>query len=167
MLAWLKFKCNFKFSPFYRDRKILEFTCHTAFFASIVIVQWADLIICKTRKLSVFQQGMSNWVMNFGLCFETGKKHGSVEQFDEFFARKKSSIIFRIFFVKLHKSEGIFFVATIFFSWNHKYYSTFPPYSFGLCSVLYSWHGQRFEDVPLENQLVVASYSIFYLDLVS
>jgi len=55
----------------YRDRKILEFTCHTAFFASIVIVQWADLIICKTRKLSVFQQGMSNWVMNFGLCFET------------------------------------------------------------------------------------------------
>merc|ERR1711981_1503623 len=55
----------------YRDRKILEYTCHTAFFASIVIVQWADLIICKTRKLSVFQQGMSNWVMNFGLCFET------------------------------------------------------------------------------------------------
>merc|ERR1711981_1198651 len=55
----------------YRDRKILEYTCHTAFFASIVIVQWADLIICKTRKLSVFQQGMSNRVMNFGLCFET------------------------------------------------------------------------------------------------
>merc|ERR1712226_1785913 len=55
----------------YRDRKILEYTCHTAFFASIVIVQWADLVICKTRKLSVFQQGMSNWVMNFGLLFET------------------------------------------------------------------------------------------------
>merc|ERR1712088_324022 len=55
----------------YKDRKILEFTCHTAFFASIVIVQWADLIICKTRKLSVFQQGMKNWVMNFGLVFET------------------------------------------------------------------------------------------------
>merc|ERR1711962_754875 len=31
----------------YRDRKILEYTCHTAFFVSIVIVQWADLIICK------------------------------------------------------------------------------------------------------------------------
>jgi len=55
----------------YRDRKILEFTCHTAFFVSIVVVQWADLIICKTRKLSVFQQGMSNWFMNFGLFFET------------------------------------------------------------------------------------------------
>merc|ERR1712223_769013 len=55
----------------YRDRKVLEYTCHTAFFVSIVIVQWADLIICKTRMNSVFQQGMSNWVMNFGLCFET------------------------------------------------------------------------------------------------
>ena len=55
----------------YRDRKILEYTCHTAFFVSIVVVQWADLIICKTRKNSVFQQGMNNWVMNFGLVFET------------------------------------------------------------------------------------------------
>jgi sodium/potassium-transporting ATPase subunit alpha len=55
----------------YTDRKILEYTCHTAFFVSIVIVQWADLIICKTRKLSVFQQGMKNWFMNFGLVFET------------------------------------------------------------------------------------------------
>merc|ERR1711874_393923 len=55
----------------YRDRKILEYTCHTAFFVSIVIVQWADLIICKTRKNSVFQQGMKNHFMNFGLFFET------------------------------------------------------------------------------------------------
>merc|ERR1712223_1047663 len=55
----------------YADRKILEYTCHTAFFVSIVIVQWADLIICKTRKLSVFQQGMKNHFMNFGLVFET------------------------------------------------------------------------------------------------
>ena len=55
----------------YKDRKILEYTCHTAFFASIVVVQWADLIICKTRKNSVFQQGMMNYVMNFGLVFET------------------------------------------------------------------------------------------------
>ena len=55
----------------YSDRKQLEFTCHTAFFVSIVVVQWADLIICKTRKNSVFQQGMKNWVMNFGIFFET------------------------------------------------------------------------------------------------
>merc|ERR1712007_352499 len=37
----------------YADRKKLEYTCHTAFFVSIVVVQWADLIICKTRKLGV------------------------------------------------------------------------------------------------------------------
>ncbi len=55
----------------YRDRKILEYTCHTAFFVSIVVVQWADLIICKTRKNSVFQQGMKNWILNFGIVFET------------------------------------------------------------------------------------------------
>merc|ERR1712223_1603581 len=55
----------------YADRKVLEYTCHTAFFVSIVVVQWADLIICKTRKNSVFQQGMKNHFLNFGLFFET------------------------------------------------------------------------------------------------
>lgn len=55
----------------YYNRKILEYTCHTAFFISIVIVQWADLIICKTRRNTVLQQGMKNWTLNFGLLFET------------------------------------------------------------------------------------------------
>ena len=48
----------------YNQRKILEYTCHTAFFVSIVVVQWADLIICKTRRLSLFHQGMK-WVEFF------------------------------------------------------------------------------------------------------
>ncbi|MEQ2161417.1 Sodium/potassium-transporting ATPase subunit alpha-1 [Goodea atripinnis] len=55
----------------YEQRKIVEFTCHTAFFVSIVIVQWADLIICKTRRNSVFQQGMKNKILIFGLFEET------------------------------------------------------------------------------------------------
>ncbi|CAK9303684.1 unnamed protein product [Gordionus sp. m RMFG-2023] len=55
----------------YTNRKILEHTCHTAFFVSIVVVQWADLIICKTRMNSLFKQGMRNWVLNFALVFET------------------------------------------------------------------------------------------------
>eukprot|EP00357_Protocruzia_adherens_P031132 CAMPEP_0115014404 /NCGR_PEP_ID=MMETSP0216-20121206/26055_1 /TAXON_ID=223996 /ORGANISM="Protocruzia adherens, Strain Boccale" /LENGTH=1142 /DNA_ID=CAMNT_0002384131 /DNA_START=450 /DNA_END=3878 /DNA_ORIENTATION=- len=42
-----------------------------AYFVSIVCVQWADLLICKTRKLSIAQQGMKNMIMNFGLCSET------------------------------------------------------------------------------------------------
>jgi len=55
----------------YDARKQLEFTCHTAFFVSIVVVQWADLIICKTRRNSLFQQGMRNHALTFGLFFET------------------------------------------------------------------------------------------------
>ncbi|XP_029375823.1 LOW QUALITY PROTEIN: sodium/potassium-transporting ATPase subunit alpha-1-like [Echeneis naucrates] len=55
----------------YERRKIVEFTCHTAFFASIVIVQWADLIICKTRRNSIIQQGMKNRILIFGLFEET------------------------------------------------------------------------------------------------
>jgi len=55
----------------YAQRKILEFTTHTAFFTSIVIVQWADLIICKTRKNSIIHQGMMNHHLTFGLFFET------------------------------------------------------------------------------------------------
>ncbi|RZF40041.1 hypothetical protein LSTR_LSTR002444 [Laodelphax striatellus] len=55
----------------FTNRKILEYTCHTAFFIAIVVVQWADLIICKTRYNSIFHQGMSNWILNFGMVFET------------------------------------------------------------------------------------------------
>ncbi|KAK1169893.1 sodium/potassium-transporting ATPase subunit alpha-1-like [Acipenser oxyrinchus oxyrinchus] len=55
----------------FEQRKIVEFTCHTAFFVSVVVVQWADLIICKTRRNSVFQQGMKNKILIFGLFEET------------------------------------------------------------------------------------------------
>ena len=36
-----------------------------------MIVQWACLLICKTRKNSLFQQGMRNCQLNFSLFFET------------------------------------------------------------------------------------------------
>ncbi|XP_027468591.1 sodium/potassium-transporting ATPase subunit alpha-4 isoform X4 [Zalophus californianus] len=55
----------------YEQRKVLEFTCHTAFFVSIVVAQWADLIICKTRHNSVFHQGMKNKILIFGIMEET------------------------------------------------------------------------------------------------
>ncbi|XP_049854932.1 sodium/potassium-transporting ATPase subunit alpha-like [Schistocerca gregaria] len=51
----------------YEARKDLEYMCHTAFFVAIVVVQWADLLICKTRKVSLLQQGMRNWPLNLGL----------------------------------------------------------------------------------------------------
>jgi len=54
------------------DQRVnLEQSAHTAFFVSIVLVQWADLIISKTRRLSIFQHGMRNKVLNFALVFET------------------------------------------------------------------------------------------------
>lgn len=55
----------------YHARKKLEYTCHTAFFVAIVVVQWADLIVCKTRRNSLIHQKMKNHVLNFGLVFET------------------------------------------------------------------------------------------------
>lgn len=53
------------------SRKRLEYTGQTAFFVTIVVLQWGNLIIGKTRKLSIIQQGMDNHVLNFGLIFET------------------------------------------------------------------------------------------------
>ncbi|MCP9263813.1 Sodium/potassium-transporting ATPase subunit alpha [Dirofilaria immitis] len=38
-------------------------------FYAIVVVQWADLLISKTRYNSIVQQGMSNWILNMGLLF--------------------------------------------------------------------------------------------------
>lgn len=51
----------------YQQRKVLEFTCHTAFFVSIVIVQWTDLIICKTRRNSLLHQGMTYVYLFFSI----------------------------------------------------------------------------------------------------
>lgn len=55
----------------YNDRKILEYTSNSAYFIAIVVVQWADLLICKTRRLSIFEQGFKNNVLNFSMIFET------------------------------------------------------------------------------------------------
>ena len=43
----------------------------SGYLVSIVCVQWADLMICKTRNLSLSQQGMINSFGYFGLFFET------------------------------------------------------------------------------------------------
>jgi magnesium-transporting ATPase (P-type) len=42
----------------------------TSFLISIIVAQWTDVMICKTRVLSVFQQGMYNFVLNIGLVEE-------------------------------------------------------------------------------------------------
>eukprot|EP00730_Choanoeca_flexa_P001989 TRINITY_DN10871_c0_g1_i1.p1 TRINITY_DN10871_c0_g1~~TRINITY_DN10871_c0_g1_i1.p1 ORF type:complete len:1130 (+),score=306.97 TRINITY_DN10871_c0_g1_i1:51-3440(+) len=55
----------------YDDRKRVEYAAQTSYFVSIVIVQWADIIICKTRMLSIVHQGMRNKNLNQALLFET------------------------------------------------------------------------------------------------
>ncbi|XP_050440873.1 sodium/potassium-transporting ATPase subunit alpha isoform X1 [Adelges cooleyi] len=55
----------------YQDRKSLEYTCHTGFFIAIVVVQWANLIVCKTRRNSIAHQGMRNMALNFSIIFTT------------------------------------------------------------------------------------------------
>lgn len=53
------------------DRADILARGNTAYFISIIIVQWADLMICKTRIKSLFTQGMTNIFMNWALLFET------------------------------------------------------------------------------------------------
>jgi len=61
---------NQKFpNPDYQKNALIY--AQTAYFICIIVVQWADLMISKTRKLSIFEQGMRNGFMNFGLVFET------------------------------------------------------------------------------------------------
>jgi len=57
-------------SPICYSTEALKFA-QSGYLVSIVCVQWADLMICKTRNLSLAQQGMSNSFGNFGLFSET------------------------------------------------------------------------------------------------
>lgn len=81
--------CVSVFNQTYEQRKIVEFTCHTSFFVSIVVVQWADLIICKTRRNSLFQQGMKYvvWEKDMCLCWQKQMNYffNNVKRLDTFF----------------------------------------------------------------------------------
>lgn len=55
----------------YEDRKLLEYSCHAGFFFTIVVMQWVTLITSRSSRLSIFQRGMGNWVLNFAILFET------------------------------------------------------------------------------------------------
>merc|ERR1719313_1780229 len=65
-----KFSYVSDFHPVCYSTEALKFA-QSGYLCSIVCVQWADLMICKTRNLSLSQQGMVNNFGNFGLFFET------------------------------------------------------------------------------------------------
>ncbi|KYQ48574.1 Sodium/potassium-transporting ATPase subunit alpha [Trachymyrmex zeteki] len=54
----------------YKNRMNLLMEAQSGYFLSIVITQMIDLVMCKTRCNSIFQQGMSNWFVNFSFVFE-------------------------------------------------------------------------------------------------
>ncbi|XP_050459933.1 sodium/potassium-transporting ATPase subunit alpha-like isoform X2 [Cataglyphis hispanica] len=45
----------------YENRMKLLMEAQSGYFLSIVITQMVDLVMCKTRRNSIFQQGMGNW----------------------------------------------------------------------------------------------------------
>ncbi|KRT82351.1 hypothetical protein AMK59_4730, partial [Oryctes borbonicus] len=55
----------------YEERKVLQYTCYTAFLIAVVITQWADAFICKTRRNSIFTQGIKNWQLHVSIIVET------------------------------------------------------------------------------------------------
>ncbi|XP_046821658.1 sodium/potassium-transporting ATPase subunit alpha-like [Vespa crabro] len=54
----------------YKARMDLLNEARTGYFLSLIITQMVDLVMCKTRRNSIFQQGMDNWFLNFSFVFE-------------------------------------------------------------------------------------------------
>ncbi|XP_054165216.1 sodium/potassium-transporting ATPase subunit alpha-3-like [Oppia nitens] len=55
----------------YDQRQQLTAIAQSSYFMAVVVVQWMDVIVNKTRRLSLFSQGMGNWVLNGSIVFET------------------------------------------------------------------------------------------------
>eukprot|EP01096_Ripella_sp_DP13-Kostka_P016065 TRINITY_DN770_c0_g1_i1.p1 TRINITY_DN770_c0_g1~~TRINITY_DN770_c0_g1_i1.p1 ORF type:complete len:1051 (-),score=455.74 TRINITY_DN770_c0_g1_i1:24-3176(-) len=53
----------------YDERINANMNANTAVFVAIVIMQWGNVIACKTRFLSLFQQGMRNKMLTLGMMF--------------------------------------------------------------------------------------------------
>ncbi|KOB74067.1 putative CBR-EAT-6 protein [Operophtera brumata] len=54
-------------SWFYVDRKRIERKAQTAYFVAICMTQISDVIICKTRRISLLKKGMKNHVLNLSI----------------------------------------------------------------------------------------------------
>ncbi|XP_028170682.1 sodium/potassium-transporting ATPase subunit alpha-like [Ostrinia furnacalis] len=53
---------------YYPDRKKIERKAQTAYFVAICWTQISDVIICKTRRVSLLKKGMKNHVLNLGIA---------------------------------------------------------------------------------------------------
>ena len=52
------FSAIFEFFQTYEQRQELQRIAQSSYFICIVVCQWMDVIVSKTRRLSIFQQGM-------------------------------------------------------------------------------------------------------------
>lgn len=82
----------------FSQRLYQEYTCYTVFFVSIEICQISDVLIRKTRRLSVFQQGL----------FRSAPAHTASK-------RLSSSDFFNIFLTRLSICRNRVLVSAIVF----------------------------------------------------
>ncbi|KAJ8730277.1 hypothetical protein PYW07_017315 [Mythimna separata] len=54
----------------YTDRKMLERKAQTAYFVAVCWTQISDVIICKTRRISIIKKGMTNHVLNASIVVD-------------------------------------------------------------------------------------------------
>ncbi|CAG2113659.1 unnamed protein product [Medioppia subpectinata] len=52
-----------------RDKLLI--IAQSSYFMAVVVAQWMDVIVNKTRRTSIFKHGMGNWVLNWSIVFET------------------------------------------------------------------------------------------------
>ncbi|CAL8075214.1 unnamed protein product [Orchesella dallaii] len=55
----------------YHDRKLLEKTGWTAYFCSVVVCQWANVLISKCRRVPLYTKIFDNWVVFAAILGET------------------------------------------------------------------------------------------------
>ncbi|XP_013189215.1 sodium/potassium-transporting ATPase subunit alpha-like [Amyelois transitella] len=55
---------------FYEERKKLEKKAQTAYFVAICWTQISDVIICKTRRVSLLKKGMKNHILNISIIID-------------------------------------------------------------------------------------------------
>jgi sodium/potassium-transporting ATPase subunit alpha len=56
----------------FAQRHLVQYTSYTAYLAAVCVVQWANIIVCKTRRVSILEHGMFNNKLHFGLGFMSG-----------------------------------------------------------------------------------------------
>ncbi|GBP75192.1 hypothetical protein EVAR_88797_1 [Eumeta japonica] len=54
----------------YRERKQIEQRAQTAYFVAVCLTQVSDVIICKTRRISLLKKGMQNHMLNVSIIID-------------------------------------------------------------------------------------------------